>query len=88
MIIADPSECVESSSILPVIHQYYDVVEESALGNNILMTALKDISHHFLDLDPEKEKILNDLFAFEDKYLKDHSSDFVFGIYQKKGLFN
>ena len=48
------------------------------------MHVLKDISHHFVDTDQEKEKILNALFEFADNYLKSNKSDFVFGIYQKK----
>ena len=48
------------------------------------MTVLKDISHHFLELNDEKSLILNKLFDFEDIYLKNHSSDFIFGVYKKK----
>jgi hypothetical protein len=48
------------------------------------MHVLKDISHHFTELNSEKNQILNSLFKFEDEYLKDESSDFVFGIYQLK----
>ena len=83
MIIADPSECVDSKSILPAIHSNFHTVVEKPYGGNILMSALKDISHHFVDLDPQKKQILEDLFALEDKYLINNSSDFIFGIYQK-----
>lgn len=82
MKIADPSECVESEKILPAIHNNYRTVFEGNYGGNILMTTLKDIAHHFIDLTKKKEQILNKLFAFEAEYLKDHSSDFVFGIYE------
>ena len=34
----------------------------------------------------EKEKILYDLFEFEDDYLKSNTSDFIFGVYQKKSF--
>ncbi len=84
MILADPSECIESQKILPVIHSQFKTIYETPYGGNILMTALKDISHHFLDIDSEKEKVLNTLFEFEDNYLKEHPSDFVFGIYENK----
>jgi ubiquinone/menaquinone biosynthesis C-methylase UbiE len=83
MRIADPSECVESANILPTIHTNYRTIFEADYGGNILMTALKDISHNFIDLTKEKEKVLDKLFVFEDDYLKTHPSDFVFGIYQK-----
>jgi len=48
------------------------------------MHVLKDISHHFLDMDSERKYILNSLFDFEDEYLQNQPSDFVFGIYQLK----
>jgi len=83
MIIADPSECIDSESILPTIHSNFHTIIEKPYGGNILMGVLKDISHNFLEMDYEKEKILEDLFVFEDEYLIDNSSDFVFGIYRK-----
>jgi ubiquinone/menaquinone biosynthesis C-methylase UbiE len=83
MKIADPSECIESEKILPAIHQHYKTIYEANYGGNILMTAIKDIAHHFITLDSEKEQILNQLFEFEDLYLEKHPSDFVFGIYKK-----
>jgi ubiquinone/menaquinone biosynthesis C-methylase UbiE len=84
MIIADPSECIDSSSILPSIHKYFNPIIEKPYGGNILMNVLKDISHNFIHLNDEKKEILNRLFNFEDEYLKTHSSDFIFGIYKKK----
>ena len=83
MKIADPSECIESEKILPAIHKHYKAVYEGNYGGNLLMTALKDIAHHFIEIDDEKKKILNKLFEFEDDYIKNNPSDFVFGIYEK-----
>jgi len=82
MFIADPSECVESEKILPVIHDNFKIMYEAPYGGNILMNSLKDISHHFVEINKEKEIVLNRLFDFEDQYLKKNSSDFVFGIYE------
>lgn len=84
MILADPSECIESSKILPAIHKSYKTIYEAPYGGNILAITLKDIAHHFILKDNEKENILKKLFEHEDLYLKTHPSDFVFGIYQKK----
>jgi len=84
MILADPSECIDSSSILPTIHTHFNTIAERPYGGNILMHVLKDISHHFLDMDSERKYILNSLFDFEDEYLQNQPSDFVFGIYQLK----
>ena len=83
MKIADPSECIDSQNILPSIHNNFETIYEANYGGNILMTALKDISHHFIEMNSEKETILNNLFEFEDDYIKKHQSDFIFGIYKK-----
>ena len=84
MILADPSKYLDSESILPSIYTHFEKIAEKPFGGSILMTVLKDISHHFLELNDEKSLILNKLFDFEDIYLKNHSSDFIFGVYQKK----
>ncbi|APZ45370.1 hypothetical protein BW723_03225 [Polaribacter reichenbachii] len=84
MIIADPSECIDSESIMPSIHKHYKTIVEKPYGGNLLMSALRDISHHFFELNEEKETILNQLFLLEDKYLETNASDFVFGIYENK----
>lgn len=83
MILADPSECVNSSAILPSLHFLFDVVVEKPYGGNLLMPVLKDIAHHFLEDDKKSHEILSMLFDLEDEYLKNYPSDFVFGIYQK-----
>lgn len=84
MIISDPSECVESEHILPSIHAIFSIKEEKSYGGNILMPLLKDLSHHFLELDGQKQLVLQQLFDFEDHYLQSYPSDFVFGVYEKK----
>ncbi|MEM9680091.1 MAG: class I SAM-dependent methyltransferase [Bacteroidota bacterium] len=83
MIIADPSECIDSENILPSIHSNFHVVIEKPYGGNILLSTLKDISHHFIDLDSRKDQVLDELFLLEDEYLVNNPSDLVFGIYQK-----
>lgn len=84
MIVADPSECIDSKSILPAIHTNFEALVEKPYGGNILMSALKDISHHFIHLDAQKTKVLEDLFMLEDKYITHNTSDFIFGVYRKK----
>jgi len=84
MIISDPSECVDSESIIPVIHSKFTIIEEKEFGGNLLMPVLKDISHHFVELDDRKKEILKNVFDYEDKYLSKHRSDFIFGIYKSK----
>ncbi|MFA8342220.1 MAG: class I SAM-dependent methyltransferase [Rhodothermaceae bacterium] len=84
MLVADPSECIDSVNILPAVHKNFETVEENFYGGNILMCALKDIAHHFIELNETKKKILTDLFNFEDEYLKKYQSDLVFGVYRKE----
>lgn len=82
MIMADPSECIDSSSIMPSIHKNYTTIKEKPYGGNLLLSALRDISHHFYNLNDEKEVILEKLFLLEDEYLKNNTSDYVFGVYK------
>lgn len=84
MIVSDPTECVDSESILPTIYKHFNVILEKQLGGNILMSVLKDIAHHFVNADNENSKYLNRVIKFEDEYLENNSSDFIFGVYQKK----
>ena len=84
MILSDPSEAVDSFGILPAIHKHFETIEEKTLGGNLLMLLFKDIAHHFIH--PEDSiatSILEKVFKEEDEYLKDHPSDFMFGIYKK-----
>lgn len=84
MLVADPSECVDSESILPVLRKNFEVLEERPYGGNLLMSILKDIAHHFTDQEDElAQDTLQGLFDLEDLYLQKHPSDFLFGIYQK-----
>lgn len=83
MIISDPSECIESESILPTIKSYFKTIEERGYGGNLLMPVLKDISHHFVEPDERKKRCLEKVFEYEDEYLKQNKSDFMFGIYEK-----
>lgn len=83
MLLSDPTECVDSASILPTIHSLLKTIDEKPYGGNILMPVLKDISHNFYELDEEKKQCLKRLFDYEDKYLLSHQSDHVFGIYQR-----
>ncbi len=84
MILSDPSEAVNSESIRETVRKYFDVKEEKPYGGNLLQLVLKDISHHFVDGNPQAEEILFGLFEAEDKFLQSHESDFLFGVYKKR----
>jgi ubiquinone/menaquinone biosynthesis C-methylase UbiE len=81
MRLSDPSEAVESSAILPVLHKHFSVMEEKALGGNFIMPLFKDIAHNFLDGTEETKNILNMIFEKEADFLRTHAPDFVFGVY-------
>lgn len=84
MIMVDPSEAINSESILPSLHENFKVIEEKQLGGDILHILLKDIAHNFLKDDSETKELLNYLTEREDEYLNaTRRSDFIFGIYQK-----
>ncbi len=85
MYISDPSEAVESDSIIPTLHKYFNVIEEKKIGGDLLHLVLKDISHHYVSDLAETNQILSDLFEKERGYLRNKTqSDFMFGVYQKK----
>jgi 2-polyprenyl-3-methyl-5-hydroxy-6-metoxy-1,4-benzoquinol methylase len=80
--LADPSECVDSGSMIPTLHKLFSVIEEKPYGGNVLSSTLKDIAHNFMVPSMEQDDVLNTVFAFEDKYLETHPSDFMYGVYQ------
>lgn len=83
MWLNDPSEAVDSESIIPSLHHQFEVVEEHLLGTDLLHIVLKDIAHNFNQGLPETEKWLQWLFDQEDQYLASRNkSDMVFGIYR------
>lgn len=80
MIISDPSECVDSQNIIPVLRKTFKELEFKKLGGSILMPVLKHIAHHFVEKNQDQ---LTKLIHMEDKYLETHEADFAFAIYQK-----
>ena len=80
MIMYDPSEAVESSSILPLIHEMFSVQEESLYGGALLHLIFKEIAHHFLQPDEEALAYLRRCMDAEDEAMQrgDVGSDFAF----------
>lgn len=83
-LLTDPSESIESSRILPLIHEHFTPLCERGFGGNILHLLFKDIAHHFIEDTPETKKLLSMLFEAEDEFLKKFPSDFHFGVYTAK----
>lgn len=84
MVLSDPSEAPDSASIMDAVHRNFDVVEEKPMGGTILHPLLKDIAHHFAALDHEAKIILKQLMKAEDEFIKNHPSDYMFGVYRVK----
>ncbi len=83
MIISDPSEAIELENILPEVRKRFSVIEEKAIGGNIIIFLLKDIAHHFIENNSDASQLLEKIFIYEDIFLENHPPDFLFGIYQK-----
>lgn len=85
MLLIDPSEAIDSDSIIPAIHKHFKIVEERKIGWDISHLLFKDIAHNFLNKDNETQVLLSYLLKKEDEYLAmTGRSDAVFGIYQKQ----
>lgn len=85
MRIHDPSEAVESSRIINLVHRKFKVISQRDYGGTILHPLLKDIAHHFIKATPITAEILRFLFDAEDYLMKIGAirSDFTFLIAQK-----
>lgn len=85
MRIHDPSEAVEPSKTLKLIHDGFTVLSRGDYGGTILHPLLKDIAHHFADGDAEANEVLRFLFAAEDYLMQSGmiGSDFTFIVAKK-----
>jgi SAM-dependent methyltransferase len=66
MKMLDPSEAVDSESIIPALHENFKILEEKQVGWDITHLLLKDIAHNFLNDAPETNKWINFIFDKED----------------------
>jgi ubiquinone/menaquinone biosynthesis C-methylase UbiE len=87
MILRDPSEAIESSNILPLLHEIFDVVELKGYGGSILHLLFGGIAHHFLTPDNEAKELLRLCFEMEDFLIKtgEVNHDFVVAVCKKRG---
>lgn len=85
MLMNDPSEAVDSESIMPSIHKHYRTIEEKAIGLNIIMPLMRGIAHNFYKDNEEIKKIINKITEADGEYCKKNKvSDYIFGVYRKK----
>jgi 2-polyprenyl-3-methyl-5-hydroxy-6-metoxy-1,4-benzoquinol methylase len=80
MRLDDPSEAVESSSLMPALHRHFAILEEHPYGG-ILHLALHGIAHNFLaEDDPRTGQALGRCLAAEDQALARLGHDFTYAV--------
>jgi len=86
MILADPSEAIDSLSIRKALSANFSAEMEREYGGNLLHLVFKDIAHNFLptENDADRLKVLQDQFDLEDQFIRERDSDFLFGIYKRR----
>jgi SAM-dependent methyltransferase len=86
MILSDPSESVESSHILPLLHELFDVVEIRNYGGALLHMLLQGIAHNFRSDDAEAQRYLRLFFEAEDLMMQsgEIQSDFAVVVCRKR----
>jgi ubiquinone/menaquinone biosynthesis C-methylase UbiE len=86
MYLGDPSEAIESSKIMPFLHQIFEVVEVKSYGGTILHLLFAGIAQNFLSNDTETQRWLDICFDVEDQLLAngDIQSDFIIAICKKR----
>lgn len=62
----DPSEAIRSAEIVPLIREYFDIVEIKGYGGTILQFLLKDIAQNFDEEDDTDMAFLDLLMQIED----------------------
>jgi len=67
VIASDPSEAVRSSEIVPLMSQYFDVIEIKGYGGAILHQMLYDIAGNFCEANSGSLDHLRRLFEVEDE---------------------
>lgn len=67
---SDPSEAVRSSDIVPVLSQYFRILEFKGYGGSLLHDLLLDIAGNFTDENPGSVDHLKRLFTLEDALIE------------------
>jgi 2-polyprenyl-3-methyl-5-hydroxy-6-metoxy-1,4-benzoquinol methylase len=79
MRLDDPSEAVESSDLLPALHQHFTILEAHPYGS-VLHLALHGIAHNFLGEDAATGQAVQQCLAAEDEALAHLGHDYLFAI--------
>jgi len=85
MIHSDPSEAIESSKILPLLYETFNVIEVKEFGGTILHLLFDGIAHNFSSEDMETKFWLKACIDIEDQLLSsgDIKSDFIIAVCEK-----
>lgn len=86
MILTDPSEAVESSQIMPLLKEYFELLEVRPYGGTILHPLLSGIAQNFFSDDYQTKLFLKLCFDIEDSLLrsKELESDFILAVCKKR----
>ena len=86
MVIRDPSEAVESSNIVPLLHNTFDIVEMKGYGGTILHLLLSGIAYNFLTDESEASHLLSLCCEIEDLLIKNGEiqDDFIVAVCKNK----
>lgn len=80
MWLSDPSEAVESSKIIPLLHKHFSIVEQRGYGGAVLHQLLAGIAQHFVSPDPHAQRLLQSCFEVEDLLLSTHDIEHDFAL--------
>lgn len=86
MMLSDPSEAVESSRIMPLLYEIFDVIEVREYGGSVLNLVFSAIAHNFLSEDDKTQRFIRLCFEIEDLMLEsgDIQSDFAVVVCKKR----
>lgn len=86
MMRVDPSEAARSSEILPLLPQFFEVLEVKGYGGTVLQMLLHEIAGNFRTDDPATVRLLETCFDVEESLISagDLPHDFALVVAQKK----
>jgi len=86
MKLTDPSEAVESSNIMPLLRETFDVVEVKGYGGTIISLLFADIAHNFVGNDDCTRQVLSTCFGIEDMLIKSRQiqNDYIIAVCKKR----
>lgn len=85
MLMADPSEAVDSERIMPSLRKHFSIVELREFGGTLTAPLFHDIAHNFKNSNPEGMKYVKLILDKKDELLKkgELKSDFVLAVCRK-----